>query len=117
MSNRGWHILCEEGGLTLSRLHPPRFDLRAETALPGGAALRLAHQIRQDLWRRLQNLRGFAPVVRLTPQGAGWRVEAGGAALGSVSERHVMRLAELLEDRTCRARWLRCAGYRAGAGE
>jgi hypothetical protein len=117
MSGRGWHILREEGGaLTLCRRLPPRFDVMAETDLPGGSALRLAHQIRQDMWRALRHVRGFHPVVRLTPVGQGWRVAAGGGLPGPVAPGLPGRIGDLLAAPAARARWLRCAGYRAEGG-
>ena len=68
-TSRGWHITRAEGTLTLSRRLPARFDLGVGTVLPQVARPeRLAHQVRQDLWRALRDLRGFAPCVRITPQ-------------------------------------------------
>jgi len=114
MSGRGWHILRDDGGaLTLCRRMPPRFDVMAETHLPGGSALRLAHQIRQDLWRLLQRVRGFAPVVRLVPEADGWQVAAGGALAGRPAHDTEARIAALLDSPAHRARWLRGAGYRS----
>jgi len=115
MSGRGWHILREEdGALTLCRRLPPRFDVMAETHLPGGSALRLAHQIRQDLWRALQRVRGFAPIVRLEPVLGGWQVTAGGMLSGHAAPGVSGRIADLLESPAHRSRWLRSAGYRPG---
>ena len=66
MSRKRWHILREGDSLTMTRALPVRFDVAAGTTLPGGGRLRLAMQVRQDLWRALQALRGFAPVVQVT---------------------------------------------------
>lgn len=112
MSARGWHILREEGGaLTLCRRMPPRFDVMAETDLPGGSALRLAHQIRQDLWRLLRQVRGFAPVVRLAPSASGWTVTAGGALVRQPAPGLSGQIADLLHSPAHRRRWLWAAGY------
>lgn len=134
MARKRWHVLrCETGQtLTLARQVPVRFDVRAETLLPAGSALRLAHQIRQDVWRALRMVRGFSPAVHLRAQAGGWHVTAGGrlSALGSGSESgpgtglvsgpaaglvHVARtrIEDVLEDPARRARWIRCARQRA----
>lgn len=126
MARKRWHVLrCETGQtLTLARQVPVRFDVRAETLLPAGSALRLAHQIRQDVWRALRMVRGFSPAVHLRAQAGGWHVTAGGrlSALGSGSESgpaaglvHLARtrIEDVLEDPARRARWIRCAGQRA----
>ncbi len=109
MSHR-WHILRADGGLTLARHLPPRFDFSVRTTLGPGNAVRLAHQVRQDLWRALQNLRGFSPVVRLTPCGSGWALTAGGRALGNVTDTHLSLARNVLENPENRARWSRHAG-------
>ncbi|WP_299687683.1 hypothetical protein [uncultured Tateyamaria sp.] len=108
MSKR-WHILREAGGLTLARQLPPRFDFAVRTTLGPGHALRLAHQIRQDLWRALQSLRGFSPVVRLAPNGTGWDVTAGGRALGVVPAPQIATAQAVLDHPQNRARWTRHA--------
>lgn len=107
---RGFHTLRDAGTLTLARHLPPRFDVQASARLPGGRPGRLAHQIRQDLWRTLRNVRGFSPVVRLEADGAGWCVTAGGRLLGQGAPALAARIADLLEDPQNRARWVRCAG-------
>ncbi|MCR8546671.1 hypothetical protein M4578_02430 [Salipiger sp. P9] len=94
--------------LTLARRWPPRFDLSVETRLPRVARKgRLAHQVRQDLWRALQDLRGFSPCVSLreTPEGLVLRAggQLDGAAPRAVAE---ARIAAVLEDRGNRARWI-----------
>lgn len=112
---RGWIEHREGGVLTLSRYAKTRFDLSAATTFPPvGSRRRLAHQVRQDLWRALQGLRGFSPVVRITSAPGGLRLEAG----GQVAARSFPRVwaeagvAELLEDPRYRTRWLRHAGAR-----
>lgn len=101
-----WHITRGEGELTLSRHRPARFDVKAEATLPMGDPLRLAHQIRQDLWRQLQRLRGFSPVVRLTRVGEMIRVEAGGRVAAPVAPGLAAEIAALLACPARRDRWI-----------
>ncbi|OIQ26847.1 MAG: hypothetical protein BM562_16150 [Alphaproteobacteria bacterium MedPE-SWcel] len=101
-----WHITRTEGELVLCRQRPARFDVLAVTTLPMGDPLRLAHQIRQDLWRALQRVRGFSPVVRLTRQGEAIRVEAGGRVARPVSPGLAARISEVLEHPATRRRWV-----------
>ncbi|MFD1193258.1 hypothetical protein ACFQ3C_01070 [Seohaeicola saemankumensis] len=114
----GWHLLREGGVLTLTRRLPARFDLSASTVLPTGGRrvgrARLAHQIRQDVWRRLQGLRGFMPAVRIEQGAEGVHVTAGGAldAAAPLSWAQAA-LAEVLADPACRARWIRHAEARS----
>jgi len=111
MGHDRWHVIEEEDTLTLARRLPVRFDLRAETVLPGAVGrLRLAHMVRQDLWRILRDLRGFAPVVRVRRVAPGLHVVAGGAVSGRVPPGTVARIAALLDDPRLRARWTRPAG-------
>ena len=49
----------------IRRQTPVRFDLCAEARFPFFQMNRVAHQIRQDMWESLQNLRGFLPVVEI----------------------------------------------------
>lgn len=112
----GWHLLREGAVLVLARRLPARFDLSARTILPlAGRAVgraRLAHQLRQDVWRCLRDLRGFWPVVRIERSEDALHVTVGGALDGTRApvERAEARLAELLADPRHRARWLRHAG-------
>ncbi|APX13682.1 hypothetical protein BWR18_04195 [Tateyamaria omphalii] len=107
---RRWHVLREGDGVTLYRQSPPRFDFVVQTQLPSGDALRLANQIRQDVWRALQTVRGFSPVIRLRRVEDGWAVEAGGRAAGSVPNTVIARVDAVLNDPSNRARWMRIAG-------
>ncbi|MEO1557313.1 MAG: hypothetical protein AAFS01_12840 [Pseudomonadota bacterium] len=104
-----WHITHQDGAVTLARHLPARFDVVARTELPPARPVRLAHQIRQDMWRALRNVRGFSPVVRLEPTDAGWAVTAGGRALGPVSADVEATLDTLLNDAAKRTRWVRHA--------
>ncbi|MHC0053864.1 hypothetical protein [Actibacterium sp. D379-3] len=103
-----WHIIREDGALTLARHLPPRFDVAAETVLPLARKGRLAQQIRQDLWRALRRLRGFTPVVRIEEDGARLLVRAGGAihARTFPRTRTQAAIAAVLDCPANRARWL-----------
>ncbi|WP_093119599.1 hypothetical protein [Salinihabitans flavidus] len=106
MSRSRWHILRDDASLTMTRRLPVRFDLAVETVFPRVGRLRLARQIRQDMWRELQGLRGFAPAVRVTDEGGTLRVTAGGAVQAPFASKAVEeRLAALLADPARRARW------------
>ncbi|ARE39894.1 hypothetical protein RGUI_1753 [Rhodovulum sp. P5] len=116
MARRGWHIVAEDGALTLARQMPVRFDLCVQAVFPPARKLRLAHQIRQDMWRLLQTLRGFSPVVRVEEDGANLRVTAGGRAARPFPKAEAeAQLNALLSDAGHRARWLAHARRRDGA--
>ena len=112
MPRTRWHILEDGEGLTLCRHVPPRFDFAVSTMLPHGRAVRLAHQIRQDLWRALQRVRGFSPVVRLERKADGWRVCAGGRVSGSVPAAVIARADAVVNDPARQSRWLNNARVR-----
>lgn len=106
VSRRGWHMTrLPDGGVVLARA-APRFDVWAETRLPAASPPRIAHQVRQDVWRALRRLRGFAPVVSVTPSPEGLLVRAGGAVAGAVPPGTAGEIAVVLEDGANRARWL-----------
>lgn len=111
MAHRNWHILREGDALTLARRLPVRFDFAAQTVISGGAGLRrgrIAHQVRQDMWRALQDLRGFAPVVRVLVRGDDLEITAGGAVSGRFPKTQCeAAVAEVLADSVNRARWMR----------
>ncbi len=111
MSRSAWHILRAGPVLTLARHLPARFDVVAETRLPLSGRLRLASQIRQDLWRALQRQRGFSPVIEVTNEGADLRVQAGGRVMARSFDRGYLeaRIAEVLDSPDNRARWSRTA--------
>lgn len=107
MARPEWHILREEGALTVARHLPVRFDFAARAGFPPARKGRLAQQIRQDMWRLLQDLRGFSPVVRVAEAGAGLSVTAGGRALRPFPKQACeARVAALLASPAHRARWL-----------
>lgn len=109
MTGKPWHITREDGGLVLSRQVPPHFDVAASVGLPAADPLRLAHQIRQDMWRAVQNVRGFSPVVKIEAQGEGLLVTAGGRVAGRVPGNLASEIRAVLEDESKRSRWLRHA--------
>ena len=108
-------MVKSEGQVTLSRQLPARFDVSAETGLGAVNAPRLAHQIRQDMWRALQNVRGFSPVVQITQGEGELHIRAGGRVMGPVSQKLVQTITDVLESPQNRARWMRCARLRKDA--
>ncbi len=104
-----WYITQDAGVWTLCRSLPARFDLWAETFLPEANPARLMHQIRQDLWRALQKVRGFQPVIQLRPEADMWRVRAGGQA-PVFARVHTETVSDVLADPRNRARWIQHAG-------
>lgn len=96
----------------LMRQAPPWFDVAVSVELPLADPLRLAHQIRQDMWRAVQTVRGFSPVIRVEPCEAGLRVTAGGRVAGRVPGNLEPKIAAVLEDEAKRSRWLRHAAPR-----
>ncbi len=107
MSKTRWHIIRDGAELTLARRLPPRFDLSVSTRLPDAGRLRVAQQIRQDVWRALRGLRGFAPVVRVARRDGRLEVTAGGQVDGRFARAAAMEcLSGVLEDPRNRARWV-----------
>lgn len=110
MSKARWHITPDGDTLTLSRMAVARFDVSASTVLPDGGRLAVAQQVRQDMWRALQGLRGFAPAVEVRREGGALHVTAGGQVDGPVAKAHVEgAIQEVLDDPARRARWVRHA--------
>lgn len=110
MSRHRWHILRDGNRLVVARSLPPRFDVVAQTQLPSVRRLSLAHQVRQDIWRALQSVRGFSPVVEVTRSGEQLLVRAGGRAPHPIAANLGQRLQDVLDDTANRRRWLRHAG-------
>lgn len=107
---RGWHLAREGECVRLSRRWPARFDVSATTCLPKLRLVPLVHMIRQDIWRALRHLRGFAPVVEARRDADCVHVEAGGQIEGPVARDVIeARLLEVLEHEQIRARWIKCA--------
>ncbi|MEO9518067.1 MAG: hypothetical protein ABJH45_12990 [Paracoccaceae bacterium] len=109
MTKGVWHISTDDGSWTLSRLRSQRLDFSAQTWLPRVHPVRLMHQVRQDVWRRLQNVRGFAPMIQLSPYANGWCVIAGGQ-VSAIAPSLTASVEEVLANKSNRARWIRHAG-------
>ncbi len=114
MTQTSWQTQTEGRTVTIARALPVRFDVSASAQFPMLARRRLAHQIRQDMWRALQNVRGFSPVVRVEPLENGLHVTAGGRIGVPKSAHLTARIEALLNDPGLRARWIKCAAKRAG---
>lgn len=108
---RRWHMVIEGDTLIVARRLPVRFDLAVETRFADRSLRRgrLAHQVRQDLWRSLPRLRGFQPAVAVTREADGMRVVAGGAVDGRIPRSVISRVTNVLENADRRARWQRHA--------
>ena len=105
-----------QDSLRLARKPGQRLDVWSEARFPVVPRGRLAHQIRQDMWRALQSLRGFSPVIEVTGDAEGLTVRAGGQIDGMVPKAAVaQRIAELLADETKRSRWIRFAAHKGAA--
>ncbi|WP_220747918.1 MULTISPECIES: hypothetical protein [Jannaschia] len=109
---RGWHERRDGATFVLTRRLPLRWDVWAQTVLPDLGRRRLAHAIRQDLWRALRSLRGFAPAVEVTRDGRLCRVRAGGSVAGRIPGGVSERIAAFLEDPGRRRAWQRSATHR-----
>lgn len=107
--SKGWHMVRQENCLTHTRVLPVRFDVQALSTFPMLNSARLARQIRQDMWRRLQSLRGFSPVVEVRKDASGLTVRAGGRVEGSIPTGTQAKIEALLNDPDLRRRWARCA--------
>lgn len=108
MAKPRWHILRDDdGALTLARRLPARLDVASTSVMPRVGKTRLAHQIRQDLWRALQRHRGFSPVVRVLEEGPHLKVQAGGQVCARTFPKSEIeaQIAEVLDCPENRARW------------
>ncbi|SFM51826.1 hypothetical protein [Shimia aestuarii] len=115
MSRTGWHILSEGETLTLARRNRARLDVAARTELPDAGRLRIAHQVRQDMWRALQGLRGFSPVVQVRREAGQLHITAGGEIAGAFSREYVENMIrDVLEHPERRSRWIRYARRSGG---
>lgn len=119
MARKDWHMTVDGDALIVARRLPVRFDFAVTSVISGGAGLRrgrVARQVRQDMWRALQSLRGFQPAVSVRAVGDDLEVTAGGGVAGGFPKAHCeATVADLLSDPVRRARWVRYAGERADA--
>ena len=114
LTARRWHILREGATLTLARQLPVRFDVGVVAEFPKMGKLRLAQQVRQDMWRALRGVRGFSPVVHVQEQDHGLRLRAGGRVEGPAPRAGLETIiAGVLACPRNRARWAAFAGRRA----
>ncbi len=118
----GWYLQRSGAVVLLARRVPVRFDLAVRVVLDGigagGSRAALAHQVRQDIWRCLRDLRCFWPVVRIERSEDALLVTAGGALDGGSAAQHragIQRaealLHDLMTDAARQKRWLRHAGF------
>lgn len=113
MARNRWHIDIDGDRLTLSRAGRDRFDFVVETSLPNTSRHRVAHQIRQDMWRALQSLRGFSPLIEVTRTEVGLSVKAGGQVNGNFPRELAIEIVEnLVSNSKNRARWERYAALK-----
>ena len=109
-----WFEIYDGPCFTLARRLPVRFDISCEVSMPLMSAPRLAHQIRQDIWRKLQSIRGFLPVVEITDCWAHLHIRAGGElTCPAPFERSGERIFDVLSNRDNQRRW---TGFAAARG-
>ncbi|TFL16715.1 hypothetical protein DR046_18665 [Jannaschia formosa] len=99
----------------MTRRLPLRWDVAASARMPDLGRRRLAHAVRQDLWRMLQDLRGFSPAVEVVRANGLCCVRAGGRVDGRRPPDLPARIIDLLQDPHCRAAWTRSAAHRRTA--
>ena len=108
-----WFEIYDGPCFTVARRLPARFDISRELLMPLMSAPRLAHQIRQDMWRKLQSIRGFLPVVEITHRGAHLHIRAGGElACPAPFERSGEWIFDVLSNRDNQRRWAAFAAAR-----
>ncbi|MEM1266882.1 MAG: hypothetical protein AAGI50_12795 [Pseudomonadota bacterium] len=106
-----WQVERAGPRLTLSRPGRARLDISVSREMPAPASrARLAHQIRQDLWRALRDVRGFSPVIVVEHRDLMACITAGGWLLRPAPPGTASRIARLLDDPGLRRRWLAQAG-------
>lgn len=108
---KGWVQTRRDNALTLHRPGRARLDVQAKTTLAGQhRQSRLAHAIRQDIWRAVQATRGFSPVVRLETREQGSQITAGGQIDGRAAPALAQTIKAVLNDPKNRHRWQQWAG-------
>ena len=111
----GWWERRDGDRFAIARRLPLRWDVAADAVLPDLGRRRLAHAVRQDLWRALRDLRGFAPAVEVTRRDGACHVWAGGAVDGAVAPALAGRVAAVLDCPVRRIGWIRAAAHRRAA--
>ena len=108
-----WFEIYDGPCFTLARRLPARFDISREISMPLMSAPRLARQIRQDIWRKLQSIRGFLPVVEITDCGVHLYIRAGGElTCPAPFERSGERIFDVLSNQDNQRRWAAFAAAR-----
>ena len=100
-----WIIEQSDERILVTRRKPVRWDVSAQAEFPRCRALRLAHQIRQYMWRELQKIKGFCPAVEIQI-GNTLHVKAGGRVARHVHPRASQWVDDLLNSDTHRRRWM-----------
>ncbi|MCF6443920.1 DUF6497 family protein [Nereida sp. MMG025] len=112
MRKKGWHITRDGAQVTLRRPAntSQTWDVAAQAHLPMGTRgvgrARLAHLIRQDVWRALQSLRGFSPMVQVQRDADGYAVRAGGSVQGAVPSTAQATVQSVLGNPSNIKRWV-----------
>ncbi|MEM9046834.1 MAG: hypothetical protein AAGC81_19315 [Pseudomonadota bacterium] len=88
----------------------PHWDLAVERSLPCPTRCsrrHVARQIRQDLWRAMQVMRGFVPIVSVSWADQSAEIRAGGRFLcGAAPPNAFETIASVLDNEDNRRRWL-----------
>ena len=106
-----WLIDQSDTHVLVTRRKPVRWDVEASVSFSPCHPLRLAHQVRQDLWRELQKIKGFCPAVEIE-LGDTFTIRAGGRILRHVPPGTNDRILALLNNGINRRRWLAYARYK-----
>ena len=110
---RGWALTQSPDATLLHRDgFPPGWtvetQVRVPIALSQSQRARLAHQVRQDIWRANRQVRGFLPVIEVSTNADETVIRAGGSLM--TRSGHVptiaAAIARVLDDERNQARWL-----------
>lgn len=103
-----WCLTGGEDEVVLARSGLVRMDVAVRAAFPPLRKAALAHEIRKDLWRALQGLRGFSPIVMVASEASGLLVTVGGRidAKSWPREKTLTEIETLLSNPAKRARWI-----------
>ena len=116
-----WALVVAGETVLLHRAgHPPVWAVQTSRrwalGLTAKQRIRIAHQVRQDIWRTCRGVRGFLPMVEVSTSGDETVIRAGGSLMtrsGYVPTLE-MKVARVLDCADNIARWQRHA-QRAGA--
>jgi len=106
-----WHVQRSTDSVVISRAGRAHWDVWVDRLIPGKAPkLRVAHQVRQDMWRALRRQRGFSPVVSVRWSHEGLAIRAGGAVAAPFCRKSLeIKISVVLDLPENRARWLQSA--------